>query len=393
MASGYFAPVLTASGLSVPSYQQILADNIAQFLRTYGANQYVGEDSPIYQFISVLSLKNADVCAALQYVFNQLSPQFAIGAGLDRLVKLNGIARLLYTYSTVELTITGTVGAVITNGVAQDVNGNQWLLPPSVTIPMGGSVNVEATCQTPGNITAEPDTITTIATPQFGWGSVNNSAAAIPGNQIETDSQLRARQAISVSLPAQSLLDSLIAAIAAVPGVTRYNVLENPTNVTDDLGNPPHSVTAVVEGGTELAVAQAIYNQKGLGVYTNGTTSVEVIDPETLLVTTISFDLPTYVPIYVSATLFPLAGFTSAMPGAVQAALTNYLNGLQIGEEVTLSALYAAAMVVTPNLSAPAFSIRSLTLSTAPSPVGTSDISLLFYQVAQGITANIIISS
>jgi uncharacterized phage protein gp47/JayE len=152
-------------------------------------------------------------------------------------------------------------------------------------------------------------------------------------------------------------------------------------------------VTAVVEGGTELAVAQAIYNQKSLGVYTNGTTSVQITDPETLLVTTINFDLPTYVPIYVSATLFPLAGFTSAMPAAVQGAIVNYLNSLQIGEEVTLSALYAAAMAVTPNLSAPAFSIRSLTLGIAPTPVGTSDVSLLFYQVASGIAANIVISS
>jgi uncharacterized phage protein gp47/JayE len=389
MSTGYFAPFVAASGLSVPTYEEILDDNIAQFLKIFGANQYVSEDSAIYQFLSVISLKNSDCLQALVYAYNQSSPLTAIGAGLDRIVKLNGIARAAYTFSTAELTVTGTVGTTINNGEAQDQSGNLWILPTPTVIPSAGFIIVEATCQTAGNITAEPGQINIIATPQSGWTSVTNAAAATPGNPVETDSQLRARQAISVALPSQTMLDGVIAAIAAVPGVTRYNVVENDTNAVDVNGNPPHSITAVVEGGTELAVAMAIYDQKGIGCYTNGTTTVPVTDPNSGLVTDINYDLPTYVAIFVIVNVHGLTGFTSAMPAAIQTAITNYLNSLQIGEEVTLSALYAIAMSVTANLAQPSFSIRGLFLGTTNPPTGTNDIPLTFNQVAQGIAANI----
>lgn len=400
--SGYVPPSVGPAGLTIPSYTDILDDNVQQFLNIFGANQYVGNDSAIYQLLSIISLKQSDTCQALQYVYNNTSPLTAIGAGLDRLVKLNGIARLPYTYSTVILTITGTPGTVINNGTAQDGNGNQWLLPSSVTILGCGLVNVTGTCTTPGNITAEPDTITIIATPVGGWTSVNNAEPAVPGTPVETDSQLRARQAISVAVPSITMLDGTIADLKATTGVTRLNVLENPTSGTDIYGNPPHSITCVVDGtATQTAIATAIYNNRGIGCYTNGyvdgsptpqTVTVDVVDPDTGYVTPINYLTPSYIPIYVSASVHLLAGGTSATLTAIQTALTNYLNALEIGELVTLSALYAVAMSVTPNIDSPTFSIRALTLGIAPSPVGTSDITLLFYQVAEGITANVVLT-
>ena len=390
--STYLPPILTAAGLTIPNYQAILQDNLAQYQKIYGANQYVGVDSAIYQLLSVISLKNADTLAALQYSYNQTSPATAVGAGLDRLVKLNGIARLPYTYSIANLLITGTPAAVISNGSAQDTNGNIWLLPATVTIGGGGTVNVSATCTTAGNVTAEPGSINIVATPQPGWTSVTNAVAAFPGTPIESDSQLRARQSLSVSIPSHTMLAGVIAAVAAVPGVTRYNILENYTNVVDVYGNPPHSITAVVEGSTDANVAQAIYNQRGLGVYTNGTTTVAITDPNTGTVMNINFYRPAYIPIFVTAQVHQLTGWTSAMPGLIQTALVNYLNSLQIGELVTQSALYAAAMAVTPDLDTPAFSIYELFLGLAASPTGNSDITINFNAVAQGLTANVIVT-
>lgn len=400
---GYLPPSVGPAGLTIPSYTDILDDNLQQYLNIFGANQYIGNDSAIYQLLAILSLKQSDTMQALQYVYNQTSPLTAIGAGLDRIVKLNGIARLPYTYSTAILTILGTPGTVINNGAAQDLNGNTWLLPTSVTITGSGYVTGTGTCTTPGNVTAEPDTITIISTPVGGWTSVTNSNPAVPGTPIETDSQLRARQAISVAVPSITILDGTVADLRATTGVTRLNVLENPTGGTDSYGNPPHSITCVVDGtASELAIATAIYNNRGIGCYTNGnvngspiseTVTVYVTDPDTGYVMAINYLTPVYVPIYVSASVHLLPGGTSATLTAIQAALVTYLNSLEIGELVTLSALYAAAMSVTPNLSEPAFSIRALTLGIAPSPVGTSDISLSFYQVASGVTGDVVITS
>jgi len=206
-------------------------------------------------------------------------------------------------------------------------------------------------------------------------------------------------------LPSQSLVTGTLGAIGATDGVTRYATgiptpggapgtsIENPSGSTDSWGNPAHSITMVVEGATNLEIATVIYTNKTPGALTNGSTTVAVIDPVTGVANNISFYRPSYISIYVSLTVEPLAGYTSATTAAIQAALVAYLNDLQIGENVTISALYAAAMAVMPSILTPQFSITALTAGTAPLPVGTTDIAIAFNAVAQTISGNIIVTT
>ena len=106
----------------------------------------------------------------------------------------------------------------------------------------------------------------------------------------------------------------------------------------------------------------------------------------------ISFDRPTYVPVYVSVSVHALTGFTSATETAIQTAIVNYLNSLQIGELVVLSELYGAALTVRPNPDQPMFSIRALTLGLTASPSLTADVSMNYFQVAQGSAANVVLT-
>ena len=94
----YAAPTVTAAGLIISTYQDILADNIQAYLNIYGQNQYVGTDSAIYQLLSILSLKQSDTNLGLQLAYNQSSPQTAVGAGLDRVVKMNGLAATIQLF-------------------------------------------------------------------------------------------------------------------------------------------------------------------------------------------------------------------------------------------------------------------------------------------------------
>ena len=169
--------------------------------------------------------------------------------------------------------------------------------------------------------------------------------------------------------------------------------MENPTSAVDALGNPPHSITCVVEGGANQDIANVIYTNKTIGCYTNGTVSNTVVDPVTGVIANINFDRPTYAPVFVTLNINPLTGYSSATTASIQTAVVNYLNSLQIGENVTFSALYGAALSVMPNLSLPIFSITSLFSGLAPSPTGTADIVLTFNQVSQGITGNVVVNS
>ena len=370
----YAPPSVGPSGLTVSGYPSIIQDNIQAFLNIFGANQYVQPDSAIYQLLAIISLKQSDTNLGLQLAYNQSSPQTAVGAGLDRAVKMNGIARLPFTYSTVSLVCTGTNGTVLTNCFAQDQAGNLWAIPSPTTI-LGSSITVMATCTTPGNVAAEPGTITIKASPVTGWTAITNAYAATPGGPVEADSKLRARQAVSVALPALTPIAATVAAVLATPNVTRVapgyptpggpgTSIENPTGAADYWTNPAHSITMVVEGGTDAAVGLSIYLKKTIGCFTNGTTSTVVTDPNTGYDETISFYRPSYVQPYIGMYLQGLPGFTSSTVAAVQTALVNYLNSLAIGEEVTYSALWSVALSVTPNISQPEFSIKGVTLGT-----------------------------
>lgn len=368
---GYTPPSVGPAGLEVSNYTDILNDNLEGYLNIFGVNSYIAPDSAAYQLISIFSLKIADCNLGLQLAYNQSAPGTAVGAGLDRSVKMNGLARKGFTFSTAPLHVVGTAGKVITNGFAQDQNQNLWALPSPTTIGGGGGVDVTGTCTTPGAIAAPVGDISIISTPQAGWSSVTNTVAATPGDPVEADSQLRARQGISVALPSQTRLQSTIASVEAIAGVTRVapgiptpggpgSSIENPTSVTDSWGNPPHSISMVVEGATDAEVAQAIYGARGIGCFTNGTTTVPVTDPNSGYTMDISFFRPTYDQVAVLVIVTPLAGFTSAVALAIQAGIVAYLNSLAIGEAVVYSELYGAALTARPNPDQPLFSITTL---------------------------------
>lgn len=392
----YFAPTITSAGLSVPSFSDIQQALIDAYQTIYGSTAYLGNDSSDYQWISAIALKLSDNMSLCQLAYNSRSPLTAIGADLDSIVKVNGIARLSASSSSAVLNITGTPGVIITNGIVSDVNGILWSLPSTVTIGSNGTVLVTAVCQQSGAISAAENTIT-IPVGGFtaGWTGVTNPNPAVVGKPTEADSQLRARQSISVSLPSETRLAATQAGLEKVSGVTRVNVLENQTSVTDSYGNESHSLTCVVEGGSDLNVATAIFVNRGIGPNTLGATAtamteIPVTDPNSGNVTTIGFIRPSYVPIYIN---IGVHGFTSAFNTVIQQSIINalvaYLNSLEIGETISYSALMATAMSVNQNLTTPIFSVRSLTIGTIPSPSGTSDITINFYQVAQGSSANI----
>ncbi len=399
----YTAPSLGSAGLTIPAYADILADLLAQYQTIYPQNAYLGIDTADYQWISAVAAKCADTMACCQLAYNARSPLSAIGAALDGIVKVNGIVRKAASASTAAVTLMWSSGwtggpVTVTNGVVRDANGFLWNLPSSVTIPSAG-ISVFVTCQTLGAITASASQISFIVTPTAGWGSVNNPAQAIPGQPVELDSQFRARQALSVALPSQTMLAGTIAAIAAVSGVTRYNVIENPTNsVTAGAptwSTPVHSITAVVEGGVDASVAQAIFANRGIGCLTNGTTTVTVTDAFTGATMPIGFSRPTYVPVYVSLSVHDVTltgALTTAVQATIQSAIVSYLNSLQIGELVVLSELYGAALTARSNPDSPIFSIRALTLGTSASPTATADLAMNYNQVAQGVSGNVVLT-
>ncbi len=383
----YFTPYVDGSGLHMPTYADILEDMISSMKQIYGNDIYLENDSADYQFLSILALKVSDSYQAVQYAYNSRSPSTAIGAALDSVVKLNGIYRKAAGYSTCELTITGTAFTEIKNGSAKDTTGNIWNLPASVVIGSDGTVKAVATCATAGAVTALPGDITDINTPTFGWTAVTNEVSAIQGNAIETDGELRQRQTISVSNPSQTMLAGTLGALRALKNVARVSVYENDTNISavdednNPYGLPAHSVTCVVEGGDDNDIAEAILYHKGIGCYTNGSTAVKVTD-QNEYINTVRFYRPTYVPIYVHVTVKKYTGYISSLASTIKSAVYSYLEGLEIGRDVSISMLTGIVVGCNPNPSKPIFGISSITIGRSESALKAGDVDIGYNEVA-----------
>ncbi len=373
---------MDACGLHLPTFQEIQSNLIDRAKSIFGQDIYLDNDSQDMQYIAAISKAIYDTMLCCQLAYNNQSPQSAVGTGLDSLVKLNGIARNPATYSTVQITCIGEPETVIMNGVVQDTANQKWDLPANAEIPASGVLSCTATSEVPGNIMAPAGTIQVIATPQYGWYSVSNAAAAIPGVATETDTELRKRQSISVDLPSQTPLNSTEAAIQAVDGVTRSHVYENYTNTTDPNGIPSHSVAPVVEGGDDALVASAIAKSKTIGCGTFGTTQITLPSQFSVGGST-NFSRPTEVSVDVNVTVVLLTSdYTSAVQADIIANIEDYINTLGIGSDVEASSLYYPALSAMDDQRLPTFRISSVTVKKTGGTAGNT-IGLAWNEVAK----------
>ncbi|EAM8604805.1 hypothetical protein AKM92_18775 [Salmonella enterica] len=383
---------VTAEGISAPDYQMILDTLTSYFQQIYGSDAYLEPDSKDGQMVALVALAIHDANNTAISVYNCFSPVTGYGAALTSNVKINGIARKGATNSTVDLLLTGTAGTTITNGTVKDTNNVIWRLPASVVIGVDGAVTVTAICSNSGAVAALAGTITTINTPTRGWTSVTNPAAATVGAPAETDAELRIRQGQSVAIPSITPFEGVDGAIANIAGVTRHKLYENDTGKTDGNGLPPHSISAIVDGGDVTEIARTIRGNKGQGVRTWGKTSVTVPDkygnPHI-----ISFSRPTDVPVYGKITLKVFAGYTSQIGVQIQQAVADYINRLMIGDQVLLSRIYSPANLgVVSGGNARYYDIQELLIGKSPEAVAAANINIAYDESASCKPENIIIT-
>ncbi|HAK5597338.1 TPA: hypothetical protein H1U91_000803 [Salmonella enterica] len=383
---------VTAEGISAPDYQTILDTLTSYFQQIYGSDAYLEPDSKDGQMVALVALAIHDANNTAIAVYNCFSPATGYGAALTSNVKINGIARKGATNSTVDLLFTGTAGTIITNGTVKDTNNVIWRLPDSVVIGVDGTVTATAICSKGGAVAAPAGTITTINTPTRGWTSVTNPAAATVGAPAETDAELRIRQGQSVAIPSITPFEGVDGAIANIAGVTRHKLYENDTGKTDGNGLPPHSISAIVDGGDVTEIARTIRGNKGQGVRTWGKTSVTVPDkygnPHI-----ISFSRPTDVPVYGKITLSVFAGYTSQIGVQIQQAVADYINRLMIGDQVLLSRIYSPANLgVVSGGNARYYDIQELLIGKSPEAVAAANINIAYDESASCKPENIIIT-
>jgi uncharacterized phage protein gp47/JayE len=348
---------IDATGYHYSDYPTFLQWLTEAYQGIYGADVYLGADSQDGQFLAILAKAFYDTAALGASVYNSFSPLTAQGTGLSRIVKINGISRHSPSYSTVTVTITGQADTVITNGIATDVLNQKWLLPTTVTIPFAGTIDVTATAEQIGFVTAEANTITNIFTPTRGWQTVNNSGAATPGDAVESDAELRIRQSQSTALPAQTVFDATLGAVANLTGVTKVQGYENFTDITDANGLDPHSICVVTVGGDGTEIAQAILDHKTPGTDPVGNAGPEEVFDARGIPYEIAYSEADTATIQVDVAGVAGPGYSSDYEPLIKAAVAAAINALPIGAQIFYTTLFVPAYLI----GTPAYGTFSIT--------------------------------
>lgn len=225
----------------------------------------------------------------LQQAYNSKDPKKAKGKDLDIVSAITGTKRSLGSASSVYLVISGVAGSFVPKGTrfSSATNGSRWSIDQAVTLDTFGSATVNATCSVSGPTQADAGTITRIVDVISGVSAVNNPNPATPGTDKQTNEQLRVTRATAVGRPGNNQVDSTIGELFAVEGARRVAAYENDTgsdavSTDNPYGLPANSMSYIVDGGTDIDVALAIYLKKNPGAFLNqaGTpVSVEVTSP------------------------------------------------------------------------------------------------------------------
>lgn len=354
--------VIDADGIQIQTTKEILDElklgtaDYPGMLEIYGPTINVAPNSPDGQMLNIVAQAKRDMLELIQQIFASFDPDQAVGVQLDQRCAINGVARNAGTKTITNVTVTATQAVTLTGLDDDPVNpftvsdsaGNQYQLLETHAFVGAASTALAFQAAEIGPVTPIANTITTIVTITLGISTVNNpSAATSIGTAEESDYALRIRRQRSVALPSQGFFDGLYGALIDLEGVTSVNLLENVTNTTDVNGIPGHSIWAIVAGGTNEAVAQAIYLKRNAGCGMKGSTTVNITQIDDSIFE-VQFDRPTSENLWIS---FDVAAITGTVDDDYirEQILANL--SYTIGQSADASSIVALVKEIAPNAS------------------------------------------
>ena len=222
------------------------------------------------------------------------------------------------------------------------------------------------------------------------------SGDADPGRNLETDAQLKLRRRQILALPGGGTLRSILSALLALEEVDQAFVFENATSVTDAQGRPPNSIEAVLLGGEEADIAQAIFDNKSAGIETYRDPGpfgrTETVPDSQGVNHDVNFNFVEEIQIYVDVDITVRAaqfgaGDTLVGEQLVKEAIKAFGDELNIGQDIVIVAFQCIPLDVDGVVDVPAIRIEDV-----PSPTNTANFPISDRQIASFSTADITVN-
>ena len=260
---------ITGTGVIVPDTSVLLTQIQNRFKELFGDNLDLTPTTPQGRLIELFNRSEVFTLQCCAAISNMLNLNKANGFVLDDLGALFLIERKPATNTATTVIMSGVPNTIIpANTRIKNSDGYIFVNPAQATIGADGSVAVRYLAQETGEIPCPANTLTNILDAVNGLESATNPANPTLGQDQESDNLFRNRIKSSLNLNAIAILSAIKASVEQVAGVVGsycYDNFENSAVVIDGLSVPAHSLLAVVDGGDDQEIANAIYAKKTAG--------------------------------------------------------------------------------------------------------------------------------
>lgn len=316
-------------GVIVPDTATTRAQVEAEFREVFGDDMPTDPATPQGLLITRITEERDAIARNNAELANQINPALSGGVFLDSLMALTGGRRRSSVRSLIVGAVLGGVPGtnVPAGSIAETEQGEQFELVNTVVLDAAGSAAGNLRALQDGEIIVPAGGLNTVASSVLGWETITNPSAAIPGQREENDVLLRRRRAQTLALQTTSINEAIVSRLYDIEAVRSCYYLENYADVDQVIDGIPmrkHSIWACVEGGTDMEVAQAIFETKTVGGGYNGAVVVQVPDPVNGRLYEVKFDRPQEVTLLIRVTVrsSPL-DVQQLIPDLVM----NYVNG------------------------------------------------------------------
>jgi hypothetical protein len=309
-------PSFGPNGFVVPTEQAILTAVQSDINNAFGGDLDMADSTPQGQLAISQTAAIGNANDAFAFLSQQIDPALNSGRYQDAIARIYFISRIPAFATVVNVTCGGLPGVVIpANALVIDDANNTYTSVGAATIGPQGTVVIQFACTTLGPISCPAGAIGGSTSGIFqainGWDTATNLTDGTIGSNVETRQAFEQRRALSVAQNAQGSLPSIVGAVLSVPGVTDAFVTENVNQFAQAVGDftlNPNSIYVAAVGGTDAAVAQAMWSKKSPGAGYNGNTIVIVQDTNSLY----NPPLPSY-PVQFERPSFVTVTFTVAI--------------------------------------------------------------------------------
>jgi hypothetical protein len=357
---------ITETGIAVPDVADILSGRLTDINTAMGSGASQSLSTPQGQIAQSDTEIIAQENDKLLCLFNQMNPDYATGRWQDGIGRIYFMERISAQGTVVTAQCIGLVGTIIPAGsTAIDVNGYIYATTDAATIPASGTVDVQFTCQTTGQIACGIGELNQIYRAVPGWDAVTNAAPGSVGVDVEKRIAFETRRKQSVARNARNQDGATLAALLATTNVLDAYVWSNRTAAAvikgaTSVSVAAHSIWICVYGGADADVAEAILNTYNPGCNFNGSTTYTVYDSENYEPPYPSYTMqwqkaaPTrvYFKVTLDGSLNPPSDITAQVRAMVQSVFNGNYDGIvkaRIGATINAGKYYAPVISISPD--------------------------------------------